>query len=167
MDLNSTAEHDLVLREKCIEGTRKFRKAMAAAHDVLSYSLNENDQTTVATAVAKLEDAAAFHIEQGERAKKEADNYLAAVKEAQSLLEPKVTLGLIGKYICRKYGIAKEDLQGPGRQLGFVIPRQEFCYLARTLTTKTQNEIGRWLGDRDHATIGHGEKKHKERVMQA
>jgi len=63
---------------------------------------------------------------------------------------------------AEKYGLKVTDLTGQSRKPRLVAARQEACYLLR-LAGYSFPQIGRFLGDRDHTTIVHGERKHKER----
>jgi len=61
-----------------------------------------------------------------------------------------------------KYEIEVADLTGQSRKTRLVAARQEACYLLR-LAGYSYPQIGRFLGDRDHTTIVHGERQHKAR----
>jgi hypothetical protein len=63
---------------------------------------------------------------------------------------------------AEKYQLEVTDLTGQSRKPRLVAARQEACYLLR-LAGYSYPQIGRFLGDRDHTTIVHGERKHKER----
>jgi chromosomal replication initiation ATPase DnaA len=54
------------------------------------------------------------------------------------------------------YMIGKMDLMSLRRYKNTVTARHAFFWLARHLTPRTYTEIGRFLADRDHATVWHG-----------
>jgi len=61
---------------------------------------------------------------------------------------------------AEKYGLEVIDLTGQSRKPRLVAARQEACYLLR-LAGYSFPQIGRFLGDRNHTTIIHGERQHK------
>lgn len=63
---------------------------------------------------------------------------------------------------AEKHELEVTDITGQSRKPRFVAARQEACYLLRQ-AGYSYPQIGRFLGDRDHTTIVHGERKHKER----
>ena len=63
---------------------------------------------------------------------------------------------------AEKYQLEVTDITGQSRKPRFVAARQEACYLLRQ-AGYSYPQIGRFLGDRDHTTIVHGERKHKAR----
>ncbi len=62
----------------------------------------------------------------------------------------------IQEVVCRYYGLNAVDISGDRRAISIARPRQVIMYLAREMTERSYPEIGRKLGDRDHATIIHG-----------
>lgn len=61
----------------------------------------------------------------------------------------------VGNY----YGVDVIDITSNRRTAEVVKPRQVAMYLAKTLTTRSLSEIGRFFGRRDHTTILHGVRK--------
>ena len=152
------------MREACIVGTRLEFAARKAAAEALTPDMGEKDHAKICTALADLEDARKHYEEAADRHSHEAIR-LASVSDAKEEFSgPAVTLKQIETAVCRKHGITPEQLKGPRRNYEFVWARQEFFYLARTLTQRSYPEIGRWCGGRDHTTVIHGEKRHRQRV---
>lgn len=56
-----------------------------------------------------------------------------------------------------------EMLLGVGRSRDIAWPRQEAYALAWDTGRYSMAQIGRYFGDRDHTTVLHGIRRHKER----
>ncbi len=56
----------------------------------------------------------------------------------------------------RYFALKVSDLRSPSRRRTVVTARGVAMYLARTLTGKSLNEIGRYFGGRDHTTVSYG-----------
>ncbi len=67
-------------------------------------------------------------------------------------------------YICSETGIGRAEIKGPRKFRDLAYPRQEFCYLARTLTKRSLPQIGRVIGGRDHTTVMSAVRRVKERM---
>lgn len=92
------------------------------------------------------------------------------VKEAAKLKE----LDRLKKFIRHKtvlnivadfYNIPVHHIIGDSRSREVVRPRQVCMYLSVELTHRSKSEIGRQMGDRDHATVLWGWKKIGERIL--
>ena len=77
-----------------------------------------------------------------------------------------VDLPAIAHAVCAHFQVEIEDLKGRKRTRNISLPRQVVMYLARELTNLSLQEIGRWLGGRDHTTVLFGIKKIEERMAQ-
>jgi len=72
-----------------------------------------------------------------------------------------ITLEMIENVVCNYFGLKKDDLQSRSRTRSIAYPRQVAMYLAKTMTSSSLEEIGRYFGGRDHSTVKHGcEKVH-------
>ena len=61
----------------------------------------------------------------------------------------------IKRAVADHYGLGDGILEGDSRQRGIARARQIAMYLARTMTTASTVQIGRWFGSRDHTTVIH------------
>jgi chromosomal replication initiator protein len=68
----------------------------------------------------------------------------------------RVGLSKITSHTARHFGLTMADLKGPSRRRGVVQARGVAMHLARQLTDKSLEQIGSYLGGRDHTTILHG-----------
>jgi len=66
-----------------------------------------------------------------------------------------VTMDGIIKAVMARYNVRQSDLQSKRRSRSVAFPRQVCMYLARTLTRHSLEEIGGYLGGRDHTTVLH------------
>ncbi|MBI3385163.1 chromosomal replication initiator protein DnaA [Candidatus Gottesmanbacteria bacterium] len=69
-----------------------------------------------------------------------------------SRLEPKRVIAAV----CSYYNLKVSDLKGERRKREIVRPRQLLMWLLRSDTELTLQEVGTFLGGRDHTTIMHG-----------
>lgn len=78
--------------------------------------------------------------------------------EALGSLNPRrtVTIPAVIDLVSSRYDVRVSDLQGPKRTKSISLPRQICMYLARELTNHSLEEIGGFLGGRDHSTVLHG-----------
>jgi chromosomal replication initiation ATPase DnaA len=60
---------------------------------------------------------------------------------------------LIAEEVCKKHNKTIEALRGPSRAYDLTIPRGEFSKRAREELGIAYSAIGRFLGNRDHASI--------------
>ena len=54
--------------------------------------------------------------------------------------------------VCRLTGADPDVLKSKSRKRNYVIPRQTYCFAARSMTRATMQEIGDIIG-RDHSTV--------------
>ena len=64
-------------------------------------------------------------------------------------------LAAIAAHVCQHWGITKNDLRSRRRSARLVWARQTFCLLGRDMTPASHTQLGRYLGNRDHATVMH------------
>jgi chromosomal replication initiator protein len=74
---------------------------------------------------------------------------------------PKQILALAARY----FGLTQAALTGPSRRTSLVEARNVIVHLARRHTTASYAEIGRTLGNRDHTTIMHADRRLAERLL--
>lgn len=67
-----------------------------------------------------------------------------------------ITADLIAEIVCRNYSIRFTDLTGKKRTRNIARPRQICMSLMKELTSLSYQEIGQFLGGRDHSTVIHG-----------
>jgi chromosomal replication initiator protein len=65
---------------------------------------------------------------------------------------------------ARYFGLTQAALTGPSRRTSLVEARNVIVHLARRHTTASYAEIGRTLGNRDHTTIMHADRRLAERL---
>lgn len=70
-----------------------------------------------------------------------------------------VSISMIVGAVCDYYGVKLIDLMSHRKTADITRPRQVAMYLARKMTPKSQPDIGRRFGGRDHTTVLHGVKK--------
>lgn len=74
-------------------------------------------------------------------------------------LRSSLTPGSFISAVSRHFNIKTSLLKGSGRSRSIVLPRQVLMYLLRTELGLSLNEVGSFLGGRDHSTILHGIEK--------
>lgn len=74
---------------------------------------------------------------------------------------PKRVIGIpdIIDAVAARYNVRLADLQSKRRTKSIAFPRQICMYLARQLTAHSLEEIGGFLGGRDHSTVLHGSRQ--------
>ena len=55
--------------------------------------------------------------------------------------------------VCDYYHVSLEEINSKKRSQDIVHPRQVATYLCRNLTESSQEQVGRMVGNRDHATV--------------
>lgn len=70
-----------------------------------------------------------------------------------------VTVGAVTGAVCRHFRVSQEDLCGPRRKAGYVLPRQILMFLLREDLGLALEAIGELLGGRDHSTVLYGVDK--------
>ena len=71
----------------------------------------------------------------------------------------KITPDHIIEVVAEHYGLRPEDIKSQRRTKEVVLPRQIAMYLIRIMNDISLKDVGRILGNRDHATIIHGYEK--------
>ncbi len=93
-----------------------------------------------------------------------------AAEQLQNMIYPdkphEVTIQMIVEVVCDHYGISIEQMLSANRSKDISDPRMIAMYLARELTNASQQQIGAFLGKRDHATVIHGIKKIEQRIKE-
>lgn len=67
-----------------------------------------------------------------------------------------INITMIAKKICEHYAIDVATIQGKSRVKNVSEARQVVMWMSRQLTDLTYDEIGEFLGGRDHATVSYG-----------
>ncbi len=75
---------------------------------------------------------------------------LSGPRRAQ--LTPQSIIDCVAKY----FGLSQEQIAGKSRDKSVVVPRQIAMYLVREETSASLEQIGHFLGGRDHTTVMHG-----------
>jgi chromosomal replication initiator protein len=73
-------------------------------------------------------------------------------------------LALIAQCVAEEYGLAPAEIAAPGRAQRIARPRQVVHYLASMLTSRSGNTIGFYVGQCDHTTVHHGERRVRRRI---
>ncbi len=73
-------------------------------------------------------------------------------------------LRLIASVVAKYYTLTLRDLRSTSRKQTIVLARAITSYLARELTPLSYEDIGRYLGGRDHTTIMHNSNRIKDRL---
>ncbi len=68
--------------------------------------------------------------------------------------------------VCSYFNIKKDNIISNKRSNDIAYPRQIIMYLCKTMTNLNMVNIGKALGDRDHATIIYGVKKIEKEINQ-
>ena len=76
-----------------------------------------------------------------------------------------ITMEDILRVVSDHFAIPREDILSVKRNKEIVMPRQIVMYLCRKLTNSSYQEIGHFLGNRDHTTVIYGEDKIKEEMI--
>jgi len=71
----------------------------------------------------------------------------------------KVTPDIIIKVVADQFGITPLDIASTKRNKEIAYPRQIVMYLCQQMTDSSLQEIGKYLGGKDHTTIIHGRDK--------
>ena len=76
----------------------------------------------------------------------------------------KITVSEVKNCVCRKYGVSMSQILSSERTQSIVTPRQLAMYISRKFTTMSLPEIAKEF-DKSHATIIHGVKNIKNRMV--
>ena len=61
--------------------------------------------------------------------------------------------------VCEHYSVRTEDILSSKRSAVFVLPRQVCMYIMRNYLDITLDNIGKYLGNKDHTTVLYGAEK--------
>lgn len=61
--------------------------------------------------------------------------------------------------VCAAAGVSTVDFKSQRRKKIYCLARQIYYWIAKRLTTKSFPQIGKYAGNKDHATVMHGVKK--------
>jgi chromosomal replication initiator protein len=75
-----------------------------------------------------------------------------------------ITPSYIINVVCEHFNIKVEDIISKKRNAEIALPRQIAMYLCREMTDISLNEIGSFVGNRDHTTVMHGSSKIAEDI---
>lgn len=75
-----------------------------------------------------------------------------------------VTIEYIIQVVADHFGISIADILSAKRKSEIVYPRQIAMYLCRKCTQESLISIGKYMGDRDHATVIHGAEKIEKEI---
>lgn len=75
----------------------------------------------------------------------------AAPVPTQQVITPKA----VAEAVTRRYGVNMNQLKGPRRSRPLARPRQVLMFLLRTELRLPLEEVGLWVGGRDHTTVMH------------
>ncbi len=70
-----------------------------------------------------------------------------------------ITIDDVQKRVAERYNIKISDMSSARRHRSIVRPRQIAMFLAKSLTTKSLNDIGKKFGKKDHTTVLHACKQ--------
>ncbi len=87
-----------------------------------------------------------------------------AVGEAPAKSRPPLPVTAIMQAVGEFYGVKMSDLQSKRKQQSIARPRQVCMFLARKHTRHSLEEIGGYLGGRDHTTVMHALKAVEARL---
>jgi chromosomal replication initiator protein len=77
-----------------------------------------------------------------------------------------VSLRSIGLATARYFDLTLDDLKGASRERPVVAARCVAMWLARRLSGKSLQQIGKYFGGRDHSTVLHGCRRAEELVQE-
>lgn len=93
-----------------------------------------------------------------------------ASHELQNIINPdkpqEITIQLIVEIVCDHFQIPVEQILSKRRTSDVAKTRMVAMYLAKTMTSVSQDAIGTYLGGRDHSTVIHGIKKIEKEIQE-
>lgn len=140
---------DFDLRLKIIESKCQIQKANIPSN--ILHNLAKN----VTSSVRELEGALNKLIAHSSLQNIDIDQQLVkrVLKENYQSAIVKIGLDQILKSVCKYFNTEIEDILSKSRLKKFAHPRQIAAYLMKELTNKSYADIGKALGNRDHASI--------------
>ena len=123
----------------------------------LSMEIVEFVATNVRDNVRDLEGVLAALLAYSTLADKEIDMQLAeqVVGRIVEIQPREMNIAEITSAVCKEFEISIDALLSQTRQRNVVLARQAAMYLAKCHTELTLSEIGRFMGNRTHATVAH------------
>ncbi len=79
--------------------------------------------------------------------------------------EEKVDFEKITSHVCKFYSYKLADLRSESRAKDIALVRQVAMYLMKQMTNKSLNEIGTYLGRKNHSTVIHGFDRVKDALQ--
>ncbi|MCR5417469.1 MAG: chromosomal replication initiator protein DnaA [Lachnospiraceae bacterium] len=81
--------------------------------------------------------------------------------------QPKpVSAEIIMSVITEHFNISREDIMSSKRNSEIVLPRQIFMYLCREYLSIPYQQIGKYIGGKDHSTVMHGLDKIQKNIQE-
>ena len=91
-----------------------------------------------------------------------------AKKILEDIISPdkvkQINIDFIVSVVADQFGISVADIISSKRSAKYVVPRQISMYLSRDYTSLSLEEIGKYLGNRDHSTVVYGIRKIEEQL---
>jgi chromosomal replication initiator protein len=78
-----------------------------------------------------------------------------ALRDALEVASAPISIADVQAVVCRKLGVKTAELQSKSRTKTISRARQIGIYLARTMTSASQTDIGNAFGGRDHSTVSY------------
>ncbi len=100
--------------------------------------------------------AAVLHLEMSARVGTGAISEGAVRNYLAEHCKPEPSLRDIAAATARQFSLRLADLRSPSRRHLVVVARDVAMYLARNLTDRSFEQIGRYFNGRDHSTVSHG-----------
>ena len=75
-----------------------------------------------------------------------------------------ITNSSILQVVCDHFSVSRDDIISTKRNKELVFPRHVAMYLMRTMTVSSFEQIGEFLGGRDHTTVIHGFNKISDEI---
>lgn len=131
-------------------------ESKCASQDVdIPANILQNLAKNITSSVRELEGALNKLVAHATLQKAEMDHHLVkrVLKENYQSALVKINLEQILKSVCKYFNVDQDDLVSKSRLKKFAHPRQIAAYLMKELTNKSYADIGKALGNRDHASI--------------
>ncbi|HYG76999.1 MAG TPA: chromosomal replication initiator protein DnaA [Planctomycetota bacterium] len=154
---------DLPLRMEVLREKARSR-GLALAPDVTELLAThiESNVRELEGAVCKLLALAAAENSRGESPNRELA--ILALRELGYLRSGPLSLQDILDAVSQRFGVSADDLRSSKRYAAITHARHIGMYLSKTLTSQSVADIGRFYGNRDHATVLHAARKMGELI---
>ena len=94
----------------------------------------------------------------------------SAKKDLRDIIKPAqpipITPEIIMNVICEHFDVSREDIVSSKRNSEIVLPRQVFMYLCRDYLSIPYQQIGKYIGGKDHSTVMHGLDKISKNIQE-